>query len=187
MVSGRDMHNVTKHRALLFDREGQITCICYSLIGIPIFLLCLTSISSILGDIFRFMYSALLHCLCFACRTYARHGRGKKKKARSQRSSVTENHDYVGSASVDPNWPEAHDERLSDDEDNHEEEVDDEFDDVWNRMESRVPIGIVLLIIIGYICLGAFMFNRFEEWTMTQSVYFCFIALSTIGFGDYVS
>lgn len=187
MVSLGDVPKFDEPSSSSLAREGQITCICYSLIGIPIFLLCLTSISSVLGDIFRFMYSALLHCLCFACRTYARHGRDKKKKRQSKRPSFTETRDYVGSASVDPNWPEAPAERLGDEEDNYVDDDDDEFDDVWNRMESRVPIGIVMSFIIGYIFLGAIIFNRFEGWTLIESVYFCYITLSTIGFGDYVS
>ena len=89
---------------------------------------------------------------------------------------------------MDPNWPEAIDETVSDDDEgNDNDEDDDELDDVWTRMESRVPIGIVMVIIIGYIAAGGFMFNQFEGWTLIQSVYFCYISLSTVGFGDYVS
>ena len=30
------------------------------------------------------------------------------------------------------------------------------------------------------------MFSSLEQWTFLNSVYFCFITLSTIGFGDFV-
>jgi hypothetical protein len=132
---------------------------------------------------FRFLYSTFLHCVCCCCRIYTRsHRRGKPRKRRGI--------DYVGKTTMDPNWPEAHEqtngETISDDEYNIDEAIEEENDDVWQRMESRVPILAVISIIIGYICLGAFMFHKSEGWTMTISVYFCYITLSTIGFGDYV-
>ncbi|CAF1148851.1 unnamed protein product [Rotaria sp. Silwood1] len=175
--------------------EGQITCICYALIGIPIFLLCLANISSVLGDIFRFMYSGLLHCFCCVCRAYMRNRRRQNRRIHTGKIKNPHGIDCVGTATIDPSWPEANrhfNGKLSDndendyDNDNDDDDDDDYKDDIWSRMESRVPFGAVILIIIGYTCLGAFMFNRFEGWTMTQSVYFCYITLATIGFGDYV-
>ncbi|CAF1296485.1 unnamed protein product [Rotaria sordida] len=176
--------------------EGQITCICYALIGIPIFLLCLANISSVLGDIFRFMYSGLLHCFCCVCRAYTRNRRRQTQQIYNRKIKSPQGDDYVGTATIDPSWPEANrhiNRKLNDDDENNydndndnNDDDDDYKDDIWSRMESRVPFGAVILIIIGYICLGAFMFNKFEGWTMIQSVYFCYITLATIGFGDYV-
>jgi hypothetical protein len=92
--------------------------------------------------------------------------------------------DYTGTAPLDPTWPEENlsgDGKLNDDDDEDENEAD-----MWDRIEDHVPFGAVILIIVAYLCMGAFMFNRFEGWTMIESVYFCYITLSTIGFGDYV-
>lgn len=36
--------------------EGQLVCICYAIIGIPIFLLCLANLSSAFGNMFKFIY-----------------------------------------------------------------------------------------------------------------------------------
>merc|ERR1711953_401173 len=33
---------------------------------------------------------------------------------------------------------------------------------------------------------GAFMFIQRQQWDFLNSIYFCFITLSTIGFGDFV-
>lgn len=38
----------------------------------------------------------------------------------------------------------------------------------------------------GYIFGGAMLFGLWEGWDTLQSAYFCFVTLSTIGFGDVV-
>lgn len=49
-----------------------------------------------------------------------------------------------------------------------------------------VPIYVSLLLMTGYILLGALLFWLAEDWNFLVAAYFCFITLSTIGFGDYV-
>jgi len=39
---------------------------------------------------------------------------------------------------------------------------------------------------LGYIALGALVFKLSEDWELLVCLYFCFITLSTIGFGDFV-
>jgi len=56
-----------------------------------------------------------------------------------------------------------------------------------DNKKVHVPIYISLLLISGYITLGALMFSLWEkEWDFLIGSYFCFITLSTIGFGDFV-
>lgn len=43
-----------------------------------------------------------------------------------------------------------------------------------------------MIVIAGYILGGAMLFGLWETWDELQSAYFCFITLSTIGFGDVV-
>lgn len=50
----------------------------------------------------------------------------------------------------------------------------------------RVPIYICLLLMLGYLALGTLVFRLSEDWDPLICLYFCFITLSTIGFGDYV-
>jgi hypothetical protein len=45
---------------------------------------------------------------------------------------------------------------------------------------------MVLLGLTVYICLGAAVFAAWEEWSFLDGAYFCFVTLSTIGFGDLV-
>ena len=141
---------------------------------------------------FRFLYSTFLHCVCCCCRIYA-HSRRPKNRGKLVNAAGFE---YVGTTSSDPSWPETDRTRnetkfygtdIREQSEQIDDDIDDDINDVFYRMESRVPILVVISIIIGYICLGAIMFNYFEEWSMTNSVYFCYITLATVGFGDYVS
>ncbi|KAF8766605.1 TWiK family of potassium channels protein 18-like [Argiope bruennichi] len=52
--------------------------------------------------------------------------------------------------------------------------------------ESSVPIMLCLAIVVSYICGGAILFSYWEGWDYSDSCYFCFITLTTIGFGDMV-
>lgn len=55
---------------------------------------------------------------------------------------------------------------------------------IWS---TQVPVTVSLLLVIGYLALGALLFTLWErDWTYLVGFYFCFVTLSTIGFGDYV-
>nr|CAD7203738.1 unnamed protein product [Timema douglasi] len=55
-----------------------------------------------------------------------------------------------------------------------------------DQQKVQVPVTIVLLVLVLYICLGAIVFSAWEGWTFLDGAYFCFVTLSTIGFGDMV-
>ncbi|KAK3597210.1 hypothetical protein CHS0354_003715 [Potamilus streckersoni] len=50
----------------------------------------------------------------------------------------------------------------------------------------HVPTSLCILLMTGYILLGTLMFSKWESWDFITGTYFCFITLSTIGFGDVV-
>ncbi|XP_045517536.1 uncharacterized protein LOC123709950 [Pieris brassicae] len=50
----------------------------------------------------------------------------------------------------------------------------------------HIPVSIVLFLLLGYIFIGAAIFSTWENWSFLDAAYFCFIALATIGFGDFV-
>ncbi|CRK91749.1 CLUMA_CG005383, isoform A [Clunio marinus] len=52
------------------------------------------------------------------------------------------------------------------------------------QKQSAVPISICVMILICYITSGAALFHELQKWGVLESLYFCFTALSTIGFGD---
>ena len=54
-----------------------------------------------------------------------------------------------------------------------------------NRKLS-VPVYVCLIIIAGYLFAGALLFATWEGWDWLTGYYFCFVTLSTVGFGDIV-
>ncbi|XP_017779232.1 PREDICTED: potassium channel subfamily K member 18-like [Nicrophorus vespilloides] len=48
----------------------------------------------------------------------------------------------------------------------------------------RVPVTLCLVMVLAYICSGALLFHRLENWSLLEGSYFCFTSLGTIGFGD---
>jgi len=71
---------------------------------------------------------------------------------------------------------------LENDDDN------DGFLDIDNTdyNEISVPLTIILSVIAGYIFFGTILFGFWEGWDPLVAAYFCFITISTIGFGDIV-
>ena len=63
---------------------------------------------------------------------------------------------------------------------------DDEDDDDDEDERISVPLTITMVIIAFYIFMGALLFGVWEEWQPLQAAYFCFVTISTIGFGDVV-
>lgn len=50
------------------------------------------------------------------------------------------------------------------------------------REQICVLWALLLVILFG----GAAVYSHLEPWTYLQSVYFCFVTLSTVGFGDFL-
>lgn len=62
------------------------------------------------------------------------------------------------------------------------DDYDDEYEEDEEIIEDRpVPIWLGVILVVAYIFGGAFLFAGWEEWSFLDSVYFCFITLTTIG------
>ena len=52
-------------------------------------------------------------------------------------------------------------------------------------MFFQVPLWICAVLVVSYVLGGAGLFSTWEKWGFLDSAYFCFVTLTTIGFGDY--
>ena len=57
--------------------------------------------------------------------------------------------------------------------------------EVSNTANMVVLFGLFSMVVT--VCSGAFIFSYYEKWNYFQSLYYCFITVTTIGFGDYVA
>ncbi len=144
--------------------EGQIVCICYATLGIPIFLMSLARISGILSEVYRFLYGRVL---CYPCTNF---GNTKpeqviKPKAKSDVENMAhfEGNDIKG--------------KVVDEED----EVDEEEEEEQVKDHVSVPLFFVVSTFGGYIVLGMFIFYFLESWTFLQGAYYTYVTLSTMG------
>ena len=77
------------------------------------------------------------------------------------------------------------DEEKSEKEDPEEEDEDD--DDEGGGMLANIKTAVIsLLILTAVLALGGYFFSSCQDLTFFDGFYFCFISLTTIGFGDIV-
>ncbi|CAF2985984.1 unnamed protein product [Rotaria socialis] len=63
---------------------------------------------------------------------------------------------------------------------------DEDYDEDDDDDEESVPLLVTVFVIPLYLTLGAILFSIWERWSFLNAFYFCFITLTTIGFGDFV-
>ncbi|XP_047990102.1 uncharacterized protein LOC125229330 isoform X2 [Leguminivora glycinivorella] len=67
----------------------------------------------------------------------------------------------------------------------HTDIYEDDAEPVKQEIKP-VPIWLCVCLVASYIVAGTFLFQQWEDWNYLDSAYFCFITLTTIGFGDFV-
>lgn len=185
---------------------GKLTTIVYAIVGMPLFLLYLSNIGDILAKSFKWIYTRV--CLCRGCpgTESFRKKRVKQQLKQQQKQDIQLSKMQTSVNRFSKEWQldevqrsgpkrasasETEDEDSDDEESEEEEEEDDDDKEGDNESEYdpqtvTVPITLCLAIMVGYVCGGALLFARWEEWGFLDGSYFCFISLSTIGFGDIV-
>ena len=67
------------------------------------------------------------------------------------------------------------------------EEGDDDEGSPGVGLQSNLITAFVALTFLGiFLSIGSFIFTIWEDWTFFEAFYFCFITMTTIGFGDIV-
>ncbi|XP_076479856.1 TWiK family of potassium channels protein 18 [Bombus vancouverensis nearcticus] len=161
---------------------GKVVTIVYAIIGLPLFLLYLSNIGDILAKSFKWTYARCCLCKCRR-RPLETMPRGNTRDDADVRRNHWQMVDIDGreidSFSVDKNISlEKHDTK--------EENDDDSNSSSYDPQQVTVPLTLCVAIMVGYIWAGAILFSEWEDWNMLDGSYFCFVSLSTIGFGDIV-
>ena len=154
---------------------GKIVTMIYAVIGVPLFLLYLSNIGEIFATSFKWTYSRLCKCQLLRRRRQYRVDAlpNAIQGLEEQGSRVTASEGSIESSIC-----------SGEEEDEYEDEVDENKPESLNRVS--VPISLSLTVMIAYICGGAILFGELEQWGFLDGSYFCFITLTTIGFGDMV-
>ncbi|XP_055910177.1 uncharacterized protein LOC129944637 [Eupeodes corollae] len=182
---------------------GRLVTLAYAILGIPLTLIYLSSTGGVLAKVAREVFSrALCCCLCSNCgyccydekRMAEKERRMKRKRQqeemRAQQSAMNEPF-YVRPGSLHNNFhsPEKQ-QHLVGPHNNMLPDVDSlsasDSRGSMHGLSILAPILLCLCMMIIYIMFGAAVLYRLENWPILDGVYFCFMSLSTIGFGDLV-
>ena len=175
---------------------GKMVTIVYAMVGMPLFLLYVSNMGDFLATCFRWGYVNFCKCTCFS-RPAGHHQRGSSSKRRiSQRSkqeftaaSVQQQQQQYDPASAAAIVSIIHHRRVVDDIELPASPpiVDRAGQQQSDYQTATVPITISLTVMVSYVVGGAVLFQQWEtDWDYLDGSYFCFISLSTTGFGDLV-
>ncbi|XP_033632563.1 TWiK family of potassium channels protein 7-like [Asterias rubens] len=166
---------------------GKAFCVLYSAIGIPLCVLYMGGVGSLLAQVILTLCRILkigqpiTRAICCCCNK----NKHDDKKYDLGRGGSVELEEKQSMSSMKKKKKK---DKTGDSEDagvvTRQHNIEAGEPDYQDEMEA--PVLLVLAILIGYMCAGAFIMSRIEEWTFGDALYFTYITLTTIGFGDYV-
>ncbi len=107
--------------------------------------------------------------------------RRAKKRRQSSRKRLTGPGEEGAASSEGDDGGDSEDDSDADSDDS--DESDDGFGDI--SIGANIMMGLVALFSLScFLGIGSYVFKQFETWTFFEAFYFCFITLTTIGFGD---
>lgn len=159
--------------------SAKIATMIYAVFGIPIMLWYLSNVGSLLAKVARFCCAKLCCCFC-----YEEPHPSRQRPPKSSTSNPTSNRKpsdpfyQMKPVEGDVTMPSSQgDAELSRAEDSEN-----------NLAKPRVSIVFILIlslsVLLGYICIGSYIVSRWEKWRFLDGFYFCFLALTTISFGN---
>ncbi|WKX98206.1 hypothetical protein Q1695_013691 [Nippostrongylus brasiliensis] len=163
---------------------GKTLTMLYAIIGIPLMLLFLTNIGDVMAKIFRFLYAQSIRLKFRLILWHKKRKAAKIRRANSLVSRLTRAHRAKVDSSLDSfavGGPDVEDLLTA--------RVEMEQLEVRETAQAQlekisVPLSLVVLTMFAYLIAGTILFKLWEGWTFLESFYFCYISLTTIGFGD---
>lgn len=176
---------------------GRIAALIYALFGIPIVLLYLSAMGEAL--------SAGMRCLfrrqgrvkgnvsngngsgtCNGSGSNGnRSGKSEKNKAQQQYGGHSSSKYGAGASSVyQQREQQQREQREQQQREQREQQQQKENAEGRQKESSSVPISICVCVLVCYVTSGAILFHKLQNWSVLESLYFCFTSLGTIGFGE---
>ncbi|CAH0714060.1 unnamed protein product, partial [Brenthis ino] len=169
---------------------GKIMTIFYALLGMPLFLLYLSNVGELLASWFKCIYA--LVCLCRGCPGFSR----RRVLSLRPQFEISEAESIEGPSDFDvmdyripPRPPDYFQRReyLRSTPPRVSRSPPSDYTVIsFDSQAITVPISVCVSFMVGYLMFGSMIFGLWEKWDKLDGAYFCFISLSSIGFGDFV-
>ncbi|MBN3324356.1 KCNKI protein, partial [Atractosteus spatula] len=169
---------------------GRVFCILYAMIGIPLMLLVITDV----GDILAILLSKTYHRIHKMCREpmdikHVLHTQSsvKRKSVQLRYAEIFDKIIAKEKFSFGPLKRSCSCPELNQMASPKGFSIWD-FSGIGEELDKlNVPMAVILVVVFAYILLGALTLPLWEtDWNTFDAFYFCFITLTTIGFGDIV-
>lgn len=139
---------------------GRVFCILFAIVGIPFTL----SVIADVGQIFATLVSTLWKKYKHLIEPIKAKIKEMKKK-RAEKKKLKE---------------------LDGEEGGDDDDDDDDDDDEGGMGGNALTAFLSLAFLTAFLSTGSVIFTFWEDWTFFEAFYFCFITMTTIGFGDIV-
>ncbi|XP_012350605.1 TWiK family of potassium channels protein 18-like [Apis florea] len=170
---------------------GKIATTGYASLGIPLTLVYLSSAGGLLSRCARGVFTrALCCCLCSNCGYCCYDERRMEEKERRMRKKRQQEELAQQQLQLqEPFYVRANASSFTSTvemKSSPKDEVSSLGSGDRPNVTILAPISICLGAMLCYIVAGAFTLHKLDGWSFVDASYFCFMSLSTIGFGDMV-
>ncbi|KAF6036553.1 KCNK18 [Bugula neritina] len=177
---------------------GMCCTMLYCLFGLPLTLMCIANLGKFFARVFRLVYHTICcGVCCICCLSYRQRKMAKKLELEAHSADL----EAVGNGKdlTITNDPIATSNSAIGTRQRLRGKLNVTFTktQVWlsnvkakfthsMRDDVTVPVYLCLVVMAAYIVGGALLFSLWDQWEFIEGAYFCFVTLTTIGFGDYV-